>query len=120
MRFLYSHVFFLAIIHCAMAQSKIDTLKDGLNASAKTGDKEYVANYQAQIGFEFLVQGKYDSAISYLLKSVNTSIVNAELAGSNYNSLGIAYNNKGFPDSALYYYDKALAVYSQLNDTTRA
>lgn len=102
------------------AQSKIDTLKETMKAGIKTDNKEYVANYLGQIGYEFLLQAKYDSAISYLLKSIHTSVASADLAGSNYNSLGVAYNNKGVPDSALYYYNSARAIYYQQKDTTRA
>jgi PAS domain S-box-containing protein len=61
------------------------------------------------------VQKDYDLAISYLLKSKNGNAENKELA-SLYNKLGLAFQGKGEYETAISYFEKAIAISDKLND----
>jgi len=103
-----------------IAQVKIDSLKSLLEISKAEGNKENVSTYLSHIGWEFLASGTYDSALVYFYKSLDNSATYPELRASTLDCIGVAYNFKGFPDSSILYYTKALELYTKMKDTPHA
>lgn len=69
---------------------------------------------QSNIGSAFINLGIYDSAIIYLKHAVeNPDAINDDLAGDAFNNLGLAYDKKNLPDSALYFYEQAMGYYER-------
>ncbi|HTF17865.1 MAG TPA: tetratricopeptide repeat protein [Chryseolinea sp.] len=100
------------------AKSQNDSLRHVLNSAIQEKKSAaLVANLQGRIGWTFLRDRQYDSAIFYLKKSLQTTRADSSLLASNLNSLGIVFNNLGLPDSATNYYEEALAVYDARKDT---
>ncbi len=113
-------VVFCCFSNFALGQSGSDSLKLLLKASVDRNDQQSIANYSSQIAWMLLNQGQYDSAIFYANQSLETSQNDRKLTASNFNSIGIIYNNKGLPDSATFYYYKALSLYLAENDTANS
>jgi two-component sensor histidine kinase/Tfp pilus assembly protein PilF len=108
----------LLLQFCLVAEAQIDSLRNELRTTQnKIGPARRIATLQGQLGWTFLRDRQYDSAIVYLQQSLQTSKADSALLASNYNSLGIVYNNLGLPDSAISYYEKALSLYESRNDT---
>jgi two-component sensor histidine kinase/tetratricopeptide (TPR) repeat protein len=109
------------VVFCLLgfkAQSQVDSLKLQLRAAQEeTNNTVRVATLQGEIGWTFLQRRQYDSAIIYLKRSLQTTKADSDLLASNFNSLGIIFNNQGRPDSAINYYERAFAVYNVRNDT---
>ncbi|HTJ53238.1 MAG TPA: tetratricopeptide repeat protein [Cyclobacteriaceae bacterium] len=105
---------------CGKAQSRTDSLKNLLHVFEREGDKVKIAGCLSHIGFEFLSASQFDSALYYYYRSIHISTSDKILTASSLDCMGVAYNFKGFPDSSIVYYNRALSYYAQLRDTAHA
>lgn len=117
MKLAYLLALALCIPLCCTAQSKTDSLKILLAKAVHEHDYDKAASHLSHIGYNFLTTHEYDSALSCYYKSIRYSSQKPELTASTFECMGVAYNNKGFSDSTLFYYNKALALYKEASDT---
>jgi two-component system, sensor histidine kinase PdtaS len=101
----------------SVAQSKTDSLKSLLVNAKREGNVVYIPYYLSQIGWQFQSVQHYDSALFYYYQSVACAPTDLNLTASNHMNMGVMYDGKGFMDSSLLYYSKALKMYSDLKDT---
>lgn len=120
MKIAYSLVLSFSLTIPCLAQTRIDSLKTLLEVSRAKGNKDIVAIYLSNIGWEYLSTRAYDSALAYYYRSLDNSVADPKLRASTLDCIGVAYNFKGFPDSSILYYRKALDLYSKMGDTTHA
>jgi two-component system, sensor histidine kinase PdtaS len=118
MKLAYLLALALCIPLCCTAQSKTDSLKTLLATAIQESDFDKAASHLSHIGYDFLTAHEYDSALSCYYRSIRYSTKNPELTASTFECMGVAYNNKGFSDSTLFYYNKALTLYQDAHDTT--
>ncbi len=115
--------FWLFLLCCqpllCIAQTKRDSLHSGLRDAHLRQDSKEISYYQSHLGWYYLGQRSYDSALNYyrLVLSNPSTLDNIPLFASSLNSIGIIYSSTGYPDSSIYYYNKALEGYRQLQDT---
>lgn len=116
------HIF--AVIACLFfslrlaAQSPADSIRREIRAAFKTGDQNALGSHYAQLGYHFINEGRYDSSILYYKKSLtHTRPDNGPLRASSLNGIATSYGFLGRSDSAIYYYQEALAIYSAAGDT---
>ncbi|MCX6304684.1 MAG: tetratricopeptide repeat protein [Bacteroidetes bacterium] len=96
----------------------IDYLYKALKIAQELGDKQGMAhqyNNIAGIYLDHLVD--YPKALFYLKKAlkVNSELGSSQLQGINYTNLGITYFRLKKPDSAFYYYNKGLTIFTGSN-----
>ncbi len=118
MKLAYRLALALCIPLCCTAQSKTDSLRNLLTTAIRGNNPNDAASYLSHIGYEFLAAHEYDSALSCYYRSIGYSTIKRELTASTFECMGVAYNNKGYSDSTLFYYNKALALYNEARDTT--
>lgn len=118
MKLAYLLALALCIPLCCTAQSKTDSLRTLLTIAIRENDSDKAASHLSHIGYDFLTAHEYDSALSCYYRSIRYSTRKPELTASTFECMGVAYNNKGFSDSTLFYYNKALTLYKEANDTT--
>ncbi len=118
MKLAYLLALALCIPLCCTAQSKTDSLRALLATALREKDFDKAASHLSHIGYDFLTAHEYDSALSCYYQSIRYSTQKPELTASTFECMGVAYNNKGFSDSTLFYYNKALALYTEAKDTT--
>jgi len=117
MKLAYLLALALCIPLCCTGQSKTDSLRALLATSIREKDFDKAASHLSHIGYDFLTVHEYDSALLCYYRSIGYSTKKPELTASTFECMGVAYNNKGFSDSTLFYYNKALALYQEANDT---
>ena len=100
------------------SQPKIDSLKQKWSGLQPTSE-ESNGYYASLIGNEFLNKSNYDSALPYLYKAANYYASDKRNRAAALNSIGIAFNFKGVPDSSIHYYARALESFQELDDTVR-
>lgn len=70
------------------------------------------SSYLNEVGYTYYILAKYDSAIEYLEKALQSDLKTFREDHPNvairWNNLGLAWNNKGEYDRAIEYYEKAL------------
>jgi len=111
--------FLFVLMSCLITNGQtmkvIDSLKKDL-MSRKVSDSIIINNYLL-IGANF-ASVNIDSAAVYIKKAVGKSLKSRNLGiVQAYNSLGLIYFYKSKPDSARYYYDKALEFLDKKNNT---
>ena len=81
-------------------------------------DKSGIAQVKNELGVLFLKQKKYADAKRMLFESINSQKTDKPLSvvATSYNNLGLVYADVQMPDSAEYYFNKALKTYRKLND----
>lgn len=87
---------------------------------ATTPDQNKSCDNHLQLGYNFLLASRFDSAIHYYnlgFRHCATSADDGRIASA-YNGIAMAYNKTGRTDSSLHYYHKALKIYESLHDTT--
>jgi len=104
----------------SLAQSKTDSLKTLHKESLSYGNKAKASLYLSRIAYEFLLLRQYDSSLSYYYKYLNTQPTDSVTIAAAQNGIGINYNYKGFQDSSILYYNKALTFYKAAHDTTNS
>lgn len=104
---------------CAISNAQvIDNLKQKLSETPPT-DKNNTAYLTALIAYTFYEQKEYDSALTYYYRAwhqregVSNAIV-AETA----NGIGAIYSIRDYHDSTLLYYEFAVSLYKESNDST--
>lgn len=119
MRLYFPLLLLLLVADACIAQNKIDSTKKLLQNSIQKNDEEEITYYLSKTGWQFLDSSQYDSAIFYYRKSLGSSYQrDLILKASTLNGLGVAFNNKGYIDSSIYYYESALNLYTQLKEVS--
>lgn len=114
----------LAVIACLFfstklpAQSPADSIRREIRAAYQSDDQRALGGHFAQLGYYHINEGHYDSSIVYYRKSLAyTPPDNGPLRASNLNGIATSHSFLGRPDSAIYYYQEALAIYLAAGDT---
>ncbi len=81
-------------------------------------DKSGIAQVKNELGVLFLKQKKYADAKRMLFETIHSQKTDKPLSvvATSYNNLGLVYADLQMPDSAEYYFNKALKTYRELND----
>ena len=98
----------------------IDSLQVELRKADKGEDLRLKGLLRSHLGWQYLNQRNYDSALFYYRNSLTyrSAFEHSALLASTLNSLGVIFNNIGEPDSSRNYYAAALEEYTILQDTT--
>lgn len=99
------------------AQTHLDSLRHEVKISARSGNIGQLGNLYAQMGYRFVSNGDYDSAIHYYRLSQETNPSDQHLVASNLNGLAVSFSALTQMDSMLHYYRQALKIYESLRDT---
>ncbi|MFN8209852.1 MAG: histidine kinase [Bacteroidales bacterium] len=93
-------------------------LKKCLELAKKKGDSYFAGFSSANIGWNFYLEKKYDSALYYYEKSLKYSIPGKQpgITANSLGNLGTIYRDLGQLEKAKKYYDKALDYAAKLND----
>ncbi|QEC67389.1 tetratricopeptide repeat protein [Panacibacter ginsenosidivorans] len=117
-----------AVMHACMSLSAEYNLKNfdenlvygfrGLSIAKAKNDSVSIANFLHNIGTDYYLKGRYDSAANYYYKSAAILESKNELAGlaSVYNNLAQLYRKIGPYSRSHEFYNKAMSLYRQLND----
>jgi two-component system, sensor histidine kinase PdtaS len=98
------------------AQKDLDSLKNVYRAALSKSDNETAGYHATTIGNSLTMASQYDSAIVYFQSALRLS-KRAKFIAPTLNSIGVAYNYKGYPDSCIKYYKESLTTYQSLKDT---
>ena len=112
-------IFLICLPAWLFGQSSPDSLRRLLNQAQHAQDAAGISRVLAKISWHFVNVKQYDSALYYGRRafSEGDKSAKARTRASVFTNMGVAYSAVGLPDSSIQYYDKALALYSQANDT---
>jgi two-component sensor histidine kinase len=110
----------ILLSQASTAQEDPDSLKALLRTAIGQHDTARLNYYTAYLGYIYYSKGNYDSAIAYYYKQLNSAGTDSATLATTLNGIGGSYYQLDFPDSSLLYYDRALALFRNLNDTAKA
>lgn len=100
-----------AYMEMELYEKALETAKIKYKAAASVGRNDVLANKNSEIAHVYYKLKVYDLAVEYFLKCVeeHKKLGNYYVVASNYNNVGLSYTRWKKPDTALLYYDTAIA-----------
>lgn len=108
----------LSIYEFSHPQKGIETGEPALEKARNLPDSARMARLLSRLGACYMHTGDLGRAEKLFRENLNLEIIRGKPIGmgNQYNNLGSIFSYRGFPDSAILYYEKGLALYQQEQD----